>query len=481
MTPIKDEDVSLEAVYKSVEESLFLKKEYSTTEVVELTGITRQPLRKLQDVIKPRAEGSGLKKQYYFSQEEVELVELAKIANDLGYMYDKTGGEGEESIKDIFLKYDNNINDIAAYLNNSGQLEVCKEKILDAVNALNVLENVDSKAAFVVRKANMLFESGDFNFLYEQIDEKEDFNIDALLKVDDFCDFVKAMPDTDENELDMAEGKSRILTRFEELVKKEFEADNISNTMEYLFTLDERPDEEDFRSYVLIARIGGYNSFCKMCNWIARWKIRELSADLSKGLYKETINKQIKNASDIFGRQFLTFAFCPANGDMASGINEVCGKDAFENMRKLSCYMYLSEVRAMAAFVESLDFIIDKLDADKLHNLSFKDIRDGGKNIYEMFTPIFDTELKEGLGKYYSNIDYEFMRARIMKSGELEHLQENDGEELIDEICKLFVPFYNKIGTAMIKDCPDEREFINAYTEFINDCISLEEQEENKD
>lgn len=477
MTPIKDEEVSLEAVYKSVEEFLFLKKEYSTTEVVNLTGITRQPLRKLQDVINPRAEGPESKKQYYFSQEEVELVELAKIANDLGYMYDKIGGEGEESIKDIFLKYDNNINDIAAYLNNSGRLEVCKETIRDAVNALDVLENVDSKAAFVVRKANMLFESGDFNYLYEPTDETESFNIDVLLKCDDFYDFIKGMPDTEEKELDMADGRIRIVTKFEELAQKEFDKDNISNTMEYLYTLDERPDEEDYGSYVLIAKVGGINSFYKMCDWIKMWKIKELSADLSKGLYKENINNQIKKASDIFGRQFLAFSFYPANGDFARSINEVCGENAFENIRKLSCYMYLSEVRAMATFVESLDFIADKLDADKLHNLSLKDIRDGGKNIYEMFTPIFDTDLKEGLGKFYSNIDYEFMKSRIMKSEEFEHVE--DG--LIDAICKLYVPFYNKIGNAMAKDRPDEREFINAYTEFINDCISLEEQEENKD
>ena len=162
----------------------------------DITGITRQPLRILQDesrgIVAPKCEVTGSKRLYLFSEEELSAICVAKIANSFGYSYDgKENAEGKDpSILKIFSDHNNNLSEIAEYIFKSKGIDADRDHMINS-------EFIRSFGEVDPRYAALMYQKLKFPMIsiyYEGEDTPDDraplSKAEDILELDDFKAFV---------------------------------------------------------------------------------------------------------------------------------------------------------------------------------------------------------------------------------------------------------------------------------------------------
>ena len=481
LTPISDEEFDVGNIEKSFPKNPFIKEAYSTSEVVDITRITRQPLRSIQDpedgIIKPQTDGNNSKK--LFSIDEVVLILLARIANDLGYTYKKGNNDekNEKNVKGLFSELNNSPKDIATFLRDK-YAKYVQRKSNDLGFLVYLAAGKSPEMSFFLAEKVM----DDDTDILEEKEDSPDIDYDEFLKINDFYSFINALPDMS-SVLKTPENIVAILSKLEELVKNEFPEKDLNTSMEYIMTLDENPSHDN---YILIADMGGFSNHNKLCSWIGNWKLRYISNEMSKGLYKETIYDFINEVKDILGEElFVAFRL---DSEFIYNSYEIYpdkfkmlyGEDTFENIKKLANYdsKVSSEISILISkFMDkSSELIFNGED------ISISTVRQIGSNMYDLLEPYFQSSLSSQVRKCFSGYLFEKLKPMML---ETVHEQFKDiceiktVEPIINQFSISIFELARKFGNVFAEENLERRTFISEYFLWIDDLMTCYKEYES--
>ena len=455
---INEEDYTVDKfveVYKKNQGNRF-KDEYTATEVKEITGITRQPLRIIQErgIVNPRCEKNGNKKLYLFSPEDLLTICVAKIANGFGYNYDtRNEDEGKDpSILEIFSEYNNNLTEIAEYIYKNKGFSFEYEHVIN-MEFIKSFSSMDPKYAALMYQS---MKSSTLKTFLDKINSESLDNTNISLEIDDVLsrknieDFVKALPLFEEIKDTDPAGTLKILLRLQELVEEAYSNERITSAMKKLRRLDTKLDDTDYESYKLIYDMGGFEKYKNLVEYIKYWELRRLSKTISKGILKEKASMYNDYIESRLTEDYENIIYLREDSKFARTLNEICGENAFKDFRTIRLYYVIEELQNLNKIQEmskQLDHMMETEDNP----------RSLGRMAYDMFNGLSEHN------RFMFGIWAEQLDKNMLAAGAKDmNLPLNVPDDYIDAVTQ----FFNRIGNILQRDFFEE-DFVDAAEVFI--------------